>query len=315
MIQDRLFDRRNQLVYRPMMGNEWLGDTVLVNGRRDFAADIGRKPYRLRVYNASNARSYKLAWRDGSPLTVIGTDSGLLAAPVRRDYVMLASAERVDLWLDGRDYEAGTELELLSLEFDAGHSSMGGMMGGMMGGGLPDGAPLSLLRLRVTAAGSGSELALPQKLSSLERLDSDTAVNAGSPRRFVLARRGMVLTINGRVFEPGVVAPDERVRLGDLELWQFENQDTMAHPMHVHGAQWQVVERELLPGADGSAYAGVRAGYVDEGQKDGVMVMPGERVRLALHFGPYSGRYVYHCHILEHEDAGMMRNYEVSGSV
>ncbi|MHB0878567.1 MAG: multicopper oxidase family protein [Anaerolineae bacterium] len=318
VIQDRLFDRSNQLIYLPMMGNEWLGDTVLVNGRPDYSSDIERRPYRLRVYNASNARAYKLGWRDGSPLMVIGTDSGLLSAPARRDYVLLAPAERVDLWLDGRQYDPGTELELLSLGFDAGHSGMmggmgGGMMGGAMTGGLANGAPLSLLRLRVTATEGGSDLQLPPTLSRLERPDVTAASNAGSPRRFILSRQNMQWTINGRAYQPDVVDANEQVRLGNLDLWQFENQDTMAHPMHIHGAQWQIVERGLLPGAGEAAYESVRQGYVDEGLKDGVMVMPGERVRLALRFGPYTGRYLYHCHILEHEDAGMMRHYEIAG--
>ncbi len=84
----------------------------------------------------------------------------------------------------------------------------------------------------------------------------------------------------------------------------------MVHPIHIHGVQFQVLERRILPQFL-SAWETVRLGYVDDGWKDTVMLMPGERVKLLLKFEDYAGFYLYHCHNLEHEDAGMMRNYEV----
>jgi FtsP/CotA-like multicopper oxidase with cupredoxin domain len=84
----------------------------------------------------------------------------------------------------------------------------------------------------------------------------------------------------------------------------------MIHPMHVHNVQFQVIDRQVLP-QWAEAWRTVRAGYVDEGWKDTVLVMPGERVKVLLKFEDYEGLYLYHCHNLEHEDQGLMRNYRV----
>src|SRR5690606_35561583 len=113
-----------------------LGDDILVNGRPSASLSVEPRPYRLRFLNGSNTRIYKLAWHHGSPLIVIGSDGGLLAAPVRRDYVMLAPAERLDLSVDFARWPAGSELSLRSLAFEGG-MNMGGMMMGL--GSLPDG--------------------------------------------------------------------------------------------------------------------------------------------------------------------------------
>jgi len=106
------------------------------------------------------------------------------------------------------------------------------------------------------------------------------------------------------------------VQQNALEAWEFiatlnpgEMIDTlgMIHPIHVHGTQFQVIERQVLPEL-AAGWNTVRAGYVDDGWKDTVLVMPGERVKLLLMFEDYPGMYLYHCHNLEHEDQGMMRN-------
>jgi FtsP/CotA-like multicopper oxidase with cupredoxin domain len=125
--------------------------------------------------------------------------------------------------------------------------------------------------------------------------------------------RQMNWLINGRTWEMEGVARDEVVRLGDTEVWEFVNQDenmSMIHPMHVHEVQFQVLEREVLPEMQ-SIYDTVRHGYVDDGWKDTVLLMPGERVKLLVKFDHYDGLYLYHCHNLEHEDLGMMRNYRI----
>lgn len=88
--------------------------------------------------------------------------------------------------------------------------------------------------------------------------------------------------------------------------------DFMAHPMHIHGVQFQIVERQIDP-TYAAGWQTLKDGYVDEGWKDSVLVMPGERVKLLLHFNEYAGRYLLHCHNLEHENTGMMRNYLIEG--
>jgi blue copper oxidase len=316
VIQDRSFDRQNQLVYsfNPMVG--FLGEHILVNGRADYTLEAAATSYRLRLLNGSNARIYKLAWDDETPLTVIATDGGLLEKPVQRSYVTLAPGERVELYADFSADPVGTQRKLVSLAFEGGRGGMGGMMGGSAAG-LPHGAELDVLRLHITRDRHLSP-GLPERLSAPGFFDGQDAVNSRRPRRFNLTMH-MSGQINGRTFEMESVAPDEVVRLGDLEVWEFANLDGgmvmmggsgQPHPMHIHGVQFQVLERRL-EGGSWQAYNTLSDGFVDSGWKDTVLVMPDEVVRVLVKFDPYAGLFIYHCHNLEHEDGGMMRNYLV----
>ena len=307
-----------------MMG--FLGDRILVNGRPDATLSVATRPYRLRLLNASNARIFKLAWNDGAPLTVIGTDGGLLETPVQRPYVTLSPGERIELWADFSRYAAGTELSLRSVEF-AGDMAMGGGMmgGGMMGGGmmgmmmanqdLPNGAAFPVLKVRVARKEKAPGI-LPKRLSTIVRYRAEDAVNFRNPRVFNITMGMMRWGINGRSFEMEGVADDEIVRLDTLEVWEFANDASMgmrgmmAHPMHIHGLQFQILERSVTP-ALARMRDSVSAGYVDEGWKDEVFLMPGERARVLLAFRNYPGLFAYHCHMLEHGDTGLMRNYLV----
>ena len=312
VLQDRAFDNRNQLVYlsghRMEQMTGFLGDWILVNGHPDFILPAATRAYRLRLLNGSNSRIYKLAWQDGSPLTVIGTDGGLLETPVQRDYVMLGPGERIELWVDFSRYSVGFETALVSLPFD------GGRMGS--GASLPNGAGFSIFKIKVNRRVEAS-LDLPKRLSTIKRYRTAEAVNAGQPKQFYLEMRHMAWTINGRTFRMDQVANEEKVRMNSLEIWEFINEGggmgmmggmNMSHPMHLHGKQFQVLKRQGVQ----------HRGYVDEGWKDTVLVMPGERIRILVRFGDYPGLFLYHCHNLEHEDMGMMRNYlieDTAGSV
>ena len=301
-----------------MMG--FLGDRILVNGKPDFVLPVESRPYRLRLLNGSNTRIYKLAWSDGSPATVIGTDGGLLEKPLTRRYVTLAPAERVELWADFSDRSIGAERTLQSVSF-AGDMAMGGMMDGsmmqsMMGtmmGDLPSGAPFPILTARVERR-SGAKVALSQKLSAIESPRAGDAINFRAPKIFNITMGMMIWGINGRSFEMESVAGEETVRLDTAEIWEFRNDaDTgmmgmMAHAMHVHGLQFRILDRSVKPQLS-SGRDSVSAGYVDAGWKDTVLIMPGERVRILLRFEHYPGIFLYHCHMLEHEDSGLMRNY------
>lgn len=341
VIQDRQFDAGNQLVYlaqggQGMMGGGmmggmggmdqmmgFLGDRILVNGQPDFTLPVATRAYRLRLLNGSNSRIYKLAWRDGKPLTVIATDGGLLEQPVQRPFVMLAPGERVELWVDFTGRQPGDELFLDSQTFVGaeGDELAGGMggMGGMMTrqAALPNGAAFPVARFRVARVEPGGEK-LPAKLARIERYRLADAVNAARPRQIVITNRMMAWLLNGRSFEMSGVAADEVGRVGELAVWEFINQrnpgqmmeqNGMAHPMHIHGTQFQVLERQALPELKAGVES-VRAGYVDEGWKDTVLLMPGERVKVLLKF-IHPGLFLYHCHNLEHEDQGMMRNFRV----
>ena len=313
VLQDRVFDGNNQLVYLRngmdrMVG--FLGNRLLVNGRPDFTLSVATRPYRLRILNGSNARIYKLAWEDGAPLTVIGTEGGLLERPVQKEYVTLGPAQRVELWVDFSGLPLGARRQLVSLP----HAAPGGEAG------FP-------VLTAVVERQESVDLPLPERLSAIAPYREADAVNAGQPRTFVLAMApGMGWALNGRTFEMTATADDEVVRLGDLEVWSFVNAGGMGgmgmggmgmggmmnlpHPMHVHGLQFQILRRRVAPQAQ-AYWDTLGLGFVNEGWHDTVLVLPGEQVDILLKFTDFEGLYLYHCHNLEHEDMGMMRNYRV----
>jgi FtsP/CotA-like multicopper oxidase with cupredoxin domain len=301
-----------------MMG--FLGEKLFVNGKPDFTLAAATRIYRLRILNGSNSRIYKLAWSNGDPLIVIGTDGSLLAQPVSRKYVMLAPGERIDVWADWSKLKVGTELALNSLAFSGAENVGGSNMGGMMGAGnAPElGAAMMLLKVKIDRE-EKETLRLPGKLAALSLLRPTDAVNATQPRPVELSLQGMKWVINGKSFEMDVAAPEETVKFNSIEQWEIINKlnpgammdaKGMAHPIHFHGIHFQVISRQVLPEL-AAGWQTVKDGYIDEGFKDTVLVMPGERVKLLMKFDKYSGLYSYHCHTLEHEDAGMMRNYRV----
>jgi FtsP/CotA-like multicopper oxidase with cupredoxin domain len=222
MIQDRRVDGDNQFVYlsQPaggmmsgggMMGGMMggggmgdmmtammglLGDRILVNGRPEFVLPVATRAYRLRLLNASNTRIYKLAWNDGSPMTVIGTDGGLLEAPRRRRAVTLAPAERVDVWADFSQLPLGTSLTLESGPF-AGNVAMGGMMGDTV---LPMGVRFPVMKVKVTRRADARDV-LPARPTQLPAVRPETAINASQPRVFGITMAMMAWGINGRSFQ------------------------------------------------------------------------------------------------------------------
>ncbi len=320
VLQDRRFDRGNQLVYATgMMDREtgFLGDRVLVNGRDRPAWELATRAYRVRVLNGSNARIYKLAWNDGTPMTVLGSDGGLLERPLVQQFVTLAPAQRVELWLDLSGRAPGTMMELKSAAFpstDAGMAMGGGMgmgmgMGGVSPGSLPLGAPMTLASLTVARADAAERHVLPGRLSSFAPTWQPAAT--APVRQLPLTFQRMQWSFAGRTFELAGVASDETVLAGSTHVWELANTASpmgmrMAHPIHLHGRQFRVLSR-----SGGDAANALREGLVDAGWLDTVLVLPGETVRIQVTFTEHPGLYLYHCHILEHEDAGMMRNLRV----
>jgi FtsP/CotA-like multicopper oxidase with cupredoxin domain len=328
VLQDRRIDGDNQFVYTGAAGgtgmgrgrgmggrnmadmmqtmNGWLGDRVLVNGRLQAALDVDRRTYRLRLVNGSNARIYKLAWSDDSPIVMLGGQGGLFERVRPSPTLTLAPGQRADVLLDLADRPAGTELHLRSLAFPAEAVGHVGMMGGS--GPMPQGAPLTLMTLRVTNA-TGARVRLPERLCAPPeawRVQADAPV-----RRVPLTFMQMNWLLGGRTFEMEAVAVDETVAPGATQVWEIQNHPnpmgmSMAHPIHLHGPQFRVLSRT---GAEGNALLG---GIVDSAADDTVLVLPGETVRLQVTFSRHPGLYLYHCHILEHEDMGMMRNFRIT---
>lgn len=291
---DKRVSASRQLVYAPSMMDVmsgYLGNVVLVNGTPDAWLSVDRALYRLRLLNGSNARIYKIAFSDGRSFQLAATDGGLLPAPVPVTSVMLAPGQRLEILVDFSVSTAGSSVVLKSLTF----AGSGGIMGGAMMGGPGQGTEMDLLRFYVDSTATGNT----KVPSVLQRLTPLTAAQAKRTRVFTLGMSGMVHTINGRAFN--MQRTDFSVPFGDVEIWEYRNIGTEAHPMHAHAALCQVLSRSstasLLP--------------EDGGWKDTVLVNPGETVRVLTRFDRYAGRFVHHCHNLEHEDNGMMQNFEV----
>jgi FtsP/CotA-like multicopper oxidase with cupredoxin domain len=184
-------------------------------------------------------------------------------------------------------------------------------MMGMMGGrsNVPNGGPLRVMTLR-TRARKGPAFRVPERLSSFDATWSPTA---DAPiRRVPLTFQRMEWSLGGRRFDMSEVALEETVAAGTTHLWDFVNLPNpmgmeAAHPIHMHGRQFRVIDR-----TGGRAANTLRAGIVDGGWRDTVLVLPGETVRVHVTFTRHPGLYLYHCHILEHEDMGMMRNFRVT---
>ncbi len=286
------------LIYQPTltdMMTGWLGNVMTVNGLAGpVSASVEAVVIRLRLLNASNARILNLALASGRGFWLVATDGGLLAAPVPVTSVLLAPGERVEVLLDLRA-EAGQRVRLVSAAFD-----MSNGMGGMMNAAPPHGTPFDLVDFSVSNTAASNPGTIPAVFQPIVRHDlTGTVAN----RTFDLSEMGGMMfaqhRINGLTYEPSRV--DFVVRRGVLERWQFINRGMEPHPMHVHGTQFQVLSR------DGNE---ARRLATDLGWKDTVLVRPFETVEIALRFA-VAANYVMHCHNLEHEDDGMMLNFNV----
>lgn len=327
-IQDRSFTNNNQLKYSNHMMQKmqgFLGNQIMINGLPNFVLPVESRSYRLRLLNSSNSRIYKLAWDDGTPVTVIGTDGGLLEKPETMPYVMLAPAERRDLWVDFSKKSIGTELTLRSIPFK-GASMHGGMMGGGMMGGrrgsmksgntMDAGGDYPVLKVKVVKKASTND-SLPASLTPLKHLKVSDSANPKNPRTISLSMGRMSALLNGRSYKMYDVQADEIIPVNTLQLMEFDNgynghrgmgmNMAMPHPMHLHGEQFKIVKREVNSRSR-QTHATVSKGLVDSGWKDTVLVMPGEKVTFLKPFNDFTGMFMYHCHNLEHEDLGMMRD-------
>ncbi len=272
------------------------GGHLLVNGaKRPLVAIAPGETQRWRVLNATNARYLRLAI-PGNPFTLVGTDGGLVERPVAGlAEILLAPAERVELLVTGR--ADGTVRETLyALAYDRGAAAMTGMMG--PGASVP--VALATLEYR---EGAAVPWVAPEHLREIGELGEPVATQRAVLTRGMgtgMGAMGMGFAINGRSFD--AMRTDFASRAGAVELWEIANLTAMDHPMHLHGTQFQVVARER---------SGRALPLPPRAWKDTVNVAAGETVRFkAVQAMP--GRRLLHCHILEHEDAGMMATVDVA---
>ena len=282
VIQDRSFAADGSLVYNDNIMGE-LGNTILVNGTPYPYFEVSTRKYRVRILNGSNARSYNLVLSNGASFTQIGSDGGLLPAPVVRNSLNIAPAERLDVVIDFGNAPVGSQIVLQNTAGSGGTAQ--------------------IMRFDVaTAADDGS--VVPDVLRPIERLDPAAAVTT---RRWTFGMRGgrYPWVINGQPYDENRV--DAFPRLGTTEIWELTNRTGMMHPVHIHDIMWQILDVNGRPPAP-----------EDAGWKDTFKVPPMGRVRVIGRFDDYVGdpndittAYMMHCHILEHEDHAMMTQFIV----
>jgi spore coat protein A len=342
VLQDRTLDAQGQLLYAPtaddgsplpqgVWGPQFFGDLPLVNGAIWPFLRVEPRPYRLRLLNGANTRFFNLycnlAKRPTDipslvPFHQIASDGGLLSAPALMQKILLAPAERADVLMDFSAHAGKT----ITLSNDAptpypGWNALGAVH-----------APLSeLLQIRVDLPRSSSRTFSLPSFPAVPRIDpSSTTVTrdfvltdcsdpmarshtpAGAALCSAATRPGML--INGKGYDDPIT---EKPRLGATEKWRFINTSDDAHPMHLHLVQFQILERQ---GFDYAAFLQGRIQLVGDprpplpgeaGWKDTAVVNPRDVLTLLVRFEDFTGKYVFHCHVAEHEDNDMMRPFLV----
>ena len=298
LISDRQFTADAQLYYptsdlpeAPWV-SEAYGDAILINGKLAPFLEVEPRRYRFRIVNASNARFYYLALSDGSPLHQIGSDQGLLPRPLALKQITLAPAERADVVIDFSPL-SGQDVILRS-------------------------QALQLMQFRVSARAHVVASALPATLRAVPRLHAASAVKT---RTLTLnyyedpTTHMMMMLLNATYWHQPVT---ERPILDSVEVWEFLNLTDDTHPIHLHLVRFQVLSRSrfdvdeylrtgelILMGAE------IEPAENERGWKDTVQAHAGLITRIIIPFAGYPGRYVWHCHVLEHSANEMMRPFEV----
>jgi spore coat protein A len=301
IIFDRMFDRESQLYY-PVSGNtaspwitEFFGNAMLVNGKIFPYLEVEPRKYRFRVLNAANGRFFHLSLTNQQRFHQIGSDTGLLPAPVELQSLLLAPAERADLVIDFSSH-AGEAIRLGSDTID-------------------------VMQFRVSRGKTDDTSALPANLRPLARIAEAESVKT---RTLSLvqwndkAGTAMTMLLNGTRWSMPIT---EKPVIDTVEIWNLVNLTDDAHPIHLHLVRFQILDRRKF---DPFAYQTsgklrftgppVPPEPSEAGWKDTVRTNPGMVTRIIMRFEGYTGRYVWHCHMLEHEDNEMMRPYEVVGS-
>jgi len=284
IIQDRLFSGDGALLYRPDSIDGAATDTILINGTPWPRMDVSTCKYRFRILNGSNARSFRLALSSRLPFCQIGTDGGLLPSPGILRELPIAMAERVEVIVDFSAYPVNTSIMLEDLNQPV--------------------PARSLLEFNVVRTVKDNSR-VPEHLAEVSRIASDRAANQ---RTFVFTRGNSIgsevqWSINGEGFDPEHAIAD--IRMGEIETWRltnhsFRERHNVTHPVHLHLVNFQILKRNGKPPA-----------AHETGWKDTVALNVGDEVLIGMRFERYKGRYLFHCHNLEHEDRGMMARFDV----
>ncbi len=317
ILQDRRFDREGEFEYLNryediVMGQ--MGDTILTNGTLNAQFRPRTELVRFRLLNGANARTFNIAFSDNREFLQIGSDGGLLEAPVPMQSLRLAAGERAEILVA---FTPGESVNMVSLGRPVPPVSNPGAMNRMLA--VINSEAFNLLALHCESSLEDRH-PLPARLATVYRLPQAAATNV---RQFRLAMGSGMRSgedrgpgagprngtgggfgggnyfINGRVMTMDFI--NERIPLNTTEIWEIRNSSPMMHPFHVHNGQFQVLDRNGNPPPPG-----------EMGWKDTVQVGGGGTVRIIMRFTDYTDEdnpYMYHCHILEHEDRGMMGQF------
>jgi bilirubin oxidase len=316
----------------PIWNPEYFGDTIVVNGRTWPFLNVEQRRYRFRFLNGCNARALILKLSNGLPFWQIGAEQGFLAQPVQLNQLLLANAERADVIVDFTNVPVGTNVVLQNIGPDMPFG------GGTPGVGFAVANPLTtgeVMQFRVVASTSPdlstppAQLALPVRTAmapqnivrqvSLNELKSALLTDplTGLPIGPMEARLGTVDLTSMPGMPMGMAMMwmhgiTENPIFGDTETWEIYNFTMDAHPIHLHQVAFEVINREVWDPMYGVPGTITAPETWESGTKDTVIVYPGQITRVKATFD-LPGRYVWHCHIVDHEDNEMMRPYEVIG--
>ncbi len=281
VIQDRSFSEQGQLEYETSVifsDNGMFGNQILVNGEITPTLKVGTVKTRLRILNGSNTRVYRLLLSDRRRFVQIASDGGLLNRPVTLRTLELSPSERAEVIVDFSKHSVGDSIKLTDPDFD-------------------------IMRFVVDEEVK-DETVIPAKIGDVPRIPRSAAVRK---RTFVMRSAGGIsergLTINGKLFD--IERIDESVKRQETEIWELKNPSgpgeyLSEHPIHLHGVHFQILSRNgRLPPEN------------ERGWKDTILLHKDETAELIMRFENVKGVYMYHCHMLEHEDAGMMAQFEV----
>ncbi len=292
MLADRSFDARNQLVdpfaaARRAPHDGVTGERVLVNGAVLPHHRVRPQRYRLRVLNASQFRAYDLRLSGGLPMVQIATDAGLMPRPVRRSRILIGPGERVELVVDFATAR-GERVRLLSSRRTGGPKSLGSVT-----------YAGPLMEFRVGHAREPDRTSVPRELRPLPAWVAEASPRPSHAWRFGISSglRPRWL-VNGRSFDPAYA--DVTAKLGETVTWELHNPTGVAHLVHLHHTDWYMLSRN-----------GRRPSPWEACLKDTFFLDPHERVVVAGRLSDHTGKFVMHCHMLDHEDHGLMSQFEV----
>jgi spore coat protein A, manganese oxidase len=324
-IQDRFFYDDGSLSYpltmiggiQPSIEPENFGDTIVVNGKAWPYMNVEPRKYRLRILNSSGSRFYHLTFDNGgTPLSFkqIASDGGFLNAPVPLTGTVMGPAERCDMVVDFSGLTPGTTITMKNDAPTPFNPT------DLIANPLPPTDPTTdVMQFRVVPLSSTDTSVVPADLrpgNHIVPFDTTNAQTRNLSLVEITDQFGRILpTLNGKSFMDPIT---EIVRNNTTEIWSVADITDDTHPIHIHLVQFQVLDRRPF---DVAAYKStgvlnftgppVPPPAQETGWKDTIQMNPGELTRLALKFKSYTGRYLWHCHIIEHEDHDMMRYYEV----